>query len=459
MEWDDQFWDNLLFDIEEGLVVPVIGRDVLTVHYQDRPVSLYPLLAQKLAGMLRVSGDDLPEDGEINAVVGRYLETNDPRQLERIYRRLPRVMDELKVSLPEPLAKLAAIRHFKLFVTTTFDSLLERAIHEARGRPPEVIAYSPEADLSKADLRYPLEDLSEPVVYHLFGKLSASQEYAVTQEDTLEFLHTLQSQSRRPQLLFDELSEKNLLLMGCSFGGWLARFFLRTTKRDRLLQAGATNYLADRRVMEDRNLVLFLKQFSPGTEIYQGHVQDFIDELHRRWIERYGAEPSETPATTEAAFAPRLSREEPPRVFLSYASEDRGAAQKFNEALLGQHITVFFDREDLQGGDDWDRKLKSSIEDCWLFVPLVSKSTLTPERRYFRKEWSVAEELAPMAYPGLAFVVPVVIDDTPAGQDSLMAYKILSRQQWIECRHGEPTEQFVTRIRDLYRAHQKARTT
>ena len=117
-----------------------------------------------------MSGDDLPEGNEINAVVGRYLERNGQRQLERVYRRLPRVIDDLQVSVPESLAKLAAIRHFKLFVTTTFDSLLERAIREARNGPPEVISYSPEADLSQADLRYPLEELSEPVVFHLLAR-------------------------------------------------------------------------------------------------------------------------------------------------------------------------------------------------------------------------------------------------------------------------------------------------
>ena len=83
MAWDDQFWDNLLFDIEDGLVVPVVGRDVLKVHYQDQKVLLYPLLAQKLAETLRVSGDDLPERHEINAVVGRYLPFPNPWRTSR----------------------------------------------------------------------------------------------------------------------------------------------------------------------------------------------------------------------------------------------------------------------------------------------------------------------------------------------------------------------------------------
>ncbi len=115
MAWDDQFWENLLFDIEDGLVVPVVGRDVLKVHYQDQEVLLYPLLAQKLAETLRVSGDDLPEGGEINAVVGRYLEEHDRRQLERVYRRLPRVIDDLQVSIPDPPGETRGDPPFQTF--------------------------------------------------------------------------------------------------------------------------------------------------------------------------------------------------------------------------------------------------------------------------------------------------------------------------------------------------------
>ena len=63
-----------------------------------------------------------------------------------------------------------------------------------------------------------------------------------------------------------------------------------------------------------------------------------------------------------------------------------------------------------------------------------------------------------MASPELAYVVPVVIDDTTDQEKGLKAYEILVAHQWIECRQGEPTREFIDRIKMLYRAHQKART-
>ena len=63
------------------------------------------------------------------------------------------------------------------------------------------------------------------------GKLSATPAYAVTQEDLVEFFHSLQSDTRRPAQLFHELSSRSLLLLGTRFSGWLTSFLMRMSKR------------------------------------------------------------------------------------------------------------------------------------------------------------------------------------------------------------------------------------
>ena len=132
MAWDESVWEDLLYDIEKGSVVPVIGRDLLKVQYQNQEKFFYPLLAQKLAEKLKVSKDDLPEGDEINTVVERFVKEKGRDQLDKIYsKRLPPVMEDLALPTPDPLKKLAEIHHFKLFVTTTIDGLLEQAITDA----------------------------------------------------------------------------------------------------------------------------------------------------------------------------------------------------------------------------------------------------------------------------------------------------------------------------------------
>ena len=128
---EDLFWDQLLQLMAEGHVVPIVGRDLLKVRIQDRDALLYPLLAQRLAAYFSVPANDLPEGDELNTIVCRYIETGN--RIEDVYTALKIVMPAgNELSTPSALAKLASIAPFKLFVTTTFDPLMQRAVDEAR---------------------------------------------------------------------------------------------------------------------------------------------------------------------------------------------------------------------------------------------------------------------------------------------------------------------------------------
>src|SRR5690606_29245261 len=135
----------------------------------------------------------------------------------------------------------------KLFVTTTFDNLLVRAIeqrHPAWAGRVRQIEYSP---VRKDDLDSTQLGDGPPVVFHLFGRATSMPEYAVTEEDVLEFMHALQSQEGRPEKLFRLLQQKNLLIVGCGFVDWLARFFIRLGVSTRLSAAGGkTDWFIER---------------------------------------------------------------------------------------------------------------------------------------------------------------------------------------------------------------------
>jgi TIR domain-containing protein len=77
-------------------------------------------------------------------------------------------------------------------------------------------------------------------------------------------------------------------------------------------------------------------------------------------------------------------------VFLSYASDDAEAAARITEGLRSAGIEVWFDREELRGGDAWDLKIKRQIHECALFLPLISARTNTRTEGYFRREWKLA---------------------------------------------------------------------
>jgi hypothetical protein len=72
-------------------------------------------------------------------------------------------------------------------VSTTFDSLLAQALDEERhGGAPKTtsLAYAPNHN---QDLPPDAGRAATPTVFHLLGRMSASSDYVITEEDTLEF--------------------------------------------------------------------------------------------------------------------------------------------------------------------------------------------------------------------------------------------------------------------------------
>ena len=300
---DDDAWDDLLDYIEDRRVIPIVGPELLRVETETGPRLLYDWLAEKLAGRLAVDTSLLPESYTLNDVVCWFLSSRGRR--EEAYARLRGVLRDSAFAPPRALAQLAQITDFDLFVSTTFDPLLEQAINAERfngAASTEVIAYAPNR---VNDLPTERERLSRPVVYHLLGRVSASPTYVLSDEDLLEFICGLQSEHLAPEKLFHELEHSHLLLIGGNFTNWLARLFLRMAKRRRLSDPrDVGEVLADGHSAGDRRLMSFLQQVSVRTRVYAG-AEDFVDELHRRWMARASKRPGwqRQPAAQERHLA------------------------------------------------------------------------------------------------------------------------------------------------------------
>ncbi len=79
------------------------------------------------------------------------------------------------------------------------------------------------------------------------------------------------------------------------------------------------------------------------------------------------------------------------KIFLSYASEDRAVAEAIHLALTAQGHDVFFDREDLPPGDEFNIRIRRAIEQTDLFVFLVSAQALDAGS-YTLNELEIAEK-------------------------------------------------------------------
>jgi hypothetical protein len=442
--FDDDAWDDLLNYIEEHRVIPIIGPDLLRVQTDSGLRPLYVWLAEKLAARLSVNTAELPQPLTLNDVMCSWLGQRGRR--EEAYTRLRSIMREVQFEPPMPLRQLAQITDFDLFVTTTFDPLLENAVNMERygGQPSaEVIAYSPNR---VADLPCERADLRRSVVYHLLGRLSASPTYVLSDEDMLEFICALQSEHLTPEKLFHELEHNHLLLIGSDFSNWLARLFLRMAKRKRLSDPrDVTEVFADDHTSKDERLVAFLQQVSVRTRVYGG-AEAFVAELHQRWSAR------QRPAQAPSSNAPQRflppTREMPENaIFISYAREDLPAVQRLKAGMDAAGLTTWFDLDRLEGGDDYDRKIHANIARCSFFVPVISAMTQRRHEAYFRREWSYAVDRARNIAEGAVFILPVCIDDTP--EATALVPEHFKAVHMTRLPGGEATPEFLRRLQEL----------
>jgi TolB-like protein len=134
-------------------------------------------------------------------------------------------------------------------------------------------------------------------------------------------------------------------------------------------------------------------------------------------------------------------------VFLSYASEDRQAAQAIRDALPALGLEVWYDESALNGGDAWDQKIRRQIRECDFFMPLVSARTEARHEGYFRREWRLAVERTLDMADDHTFLLPVVIDDTDQA-GARVPEKFLA-VQWLRMPGGRPTAAFEALCRRL----------
>jgi TIR domain len=117
------------------------------------------------------------------------------------------------------------------------------------------------------------------------------------------------------------------------------------------------------------------------------------------------------------------------------------------EGLRAAGIKVWFDQSELRGGDAWDRQIRERIQDCRLFIPLISANTEARDEGYFRREWKLAVDRTHDMSEKRTFLVPVVIDDTSERSSSVPDK--FREVQWTRLPGGETPAAFVGRIRRL----------
>ncbi len=443
MSDDSKQWSNLLQSIAKGVVIPIVGRDLLRLEIDGRAQLVYEYLAQQLAAELEV---ECEPSASMDQVVAAYLNASRRNSRDDVNVKTFEILNKLRdaqgqLPVPKPLRKLATISPLRLFVSTTVDSLLAKTL----GSPADhVFAYAPNSVLT--DIPRDYSRSPHRVVFHLFGRISGIPDSALIDEETLEFIWKLHEESMSGRLanLFDELRTKRLLLIGNAHPDWLARFFVRLSRRDRLYSGNeAREFVADGAVVADVHLRDFLENFSPQTKSFGvANPIVFVDQLAEKW-DAFADKPAV--AGVDASFLTT----KPPAVFVSYTSQDVAAVERLHSSLGSAGLDVWFDKGRLGSGDPWWPVIEQNIATCDVFVPVISANTNRRDEGIFIREWNRAlERLRDMDRATARLIHPVIVDDTAESAVSFSGFRDF---HYTRAAGGEPNADFIKTLTDIVR--------
>jgi len=455
----EEFWEDLLSFIEEKRVIPVVGAELLDIQEHGVSVPLYRTVAERLLDKYRqvlpLPPPNLRYGHEINDAVCLLAEGGKrPRDLYRPIHDILQTLLEGRAP-PESLRQIALIQHFDLFVTTTPDDLLARALDAVRfsgNQGTDQIEYAPKLPTARLRDFAQRPSSNYTAVFYLFGKSDVAPFYAIHDEDALEFPYSLQA-GDGPREVFAQLRNRNLLLIGCNFADWLGRLFIRLSNSDRLFSDQRTKreFLVGTETPKERDFIVFLEHFSQDSRCYPIDAREFVSELYRRWSKR-------NPSRSHSAQMPiQKLAEQTGDIFISYAHEDLPSARKLFEEVkeLGSDV-VWFDKTALRPGDEFDPCISAAIQRCSLFLALISASTEQRNEGYFRHEWSEAA-LRADRIAGRKFIFPIVIDPTAAAGGYNLMPACFKSLQFSYAPAGRLSAALKNELREQLRSLQRTR--
>lgn len=376
----------------------------------------------------------------LNEVACKFLEREGQGKRMAIYNTVTRLIDErANAPVPQALLDLAAITDFDVFVTTTFDSLLSRALEQSR---PGWTVSKGRAVLHPTSIVDVPQPLPGTFLYHILGATDQHASFAIWEEDFMEYLAALlMGPQDNLRNLIGLLRNRSLLLIGSPFRNWFVRFFLFIAKRSGIALRNDTTgaYFADNLASDDP-LVFYFDKVIGSPRVLPVEPSEFVRELRRRWSEKFALSPHELIKSLPA---------EMPRgyVFISYASEDKEAAFHLALGLHNAGVPVWLDKVRLHPGVEWETALRRAVKQrAALFLSLISSTTegFTNEEgsaRFVMKERQWAAE---RHEPDLLFYVPVLISSGTTTQQN--EPEVFRRRQAAKLPDGQLTPSFAERI-------------
>jgi hypothetical protein len=386
----ERHWHSLVGALRRGQCVLVLGPDVPAAVASGSEggasvdARLVDLLGTTLADELEADGRRVHRNG-LAALAQQYEDAQDfgSAALRETVARFYASQTFRPSAVHEKLASLP----FTMIVTTSQDRLMSAAL-TSRRKAPISQHYDFRGD-KRANPEFFVPGSPEaPVVFHLFGSVENPWSLVLSENDILDFLIALASdRPPLPNSLLRALKTtgQSFLFLGFGIRRWDLRVPLKILLRTLALDRGSNAVAAESLkglVEADRDDMILFYQRGTRVEVEDTELEPFLDELSRREAAEGGY------VGQELGIGPQ------PRVFISYAREDGALAARVFDALQRAHFAPWLDREKLQGGEDFDQRIKSDLDDSDFAVVLYTPALCRKTDSYVNKEIELARERA-----------------------------------------------------------------
>ena len=322
-----QHWNTLVTSIRHGQCILVLGPEIpagsVGAPADAAESSFSDALTRELTAELEE--ENWHVTGMTLAAVAQQYE--DAREFgPNALRALAEKFYKSPQFVPSQVHAALAALPFSLILTTCQDDLMADAL-QAAGKAPIVQRYQFRGD-KRDNPEFLLPNSPQaPLVYHLFGDAQEPGSLVLSENDLLDFLINIVSE--RPPLpnsLVRTLKRggQSFLFVGFGITQWYLRVLLKVLVRSlELHRTGSTIATEPLRGLSevDREQTILFYQRGTRIELEDTETGAFLTELKERLDAAGGFAEQSVPT------GPR------PRVFISYASEDRDLAGRMFDAL------------------------------------------------------------------------------------------------------------------------------
>lgn len=356
---------SLCANIYEGNYVLVLGSDIILKQDYAEGNSHKYILSEL--------------DNELSEAEGNNERKNILRDILQGGNGTPWQWDINKVS--DNLRTLLKTRCFRVVLTTTFDSYIEAAMQEAF--PDETIQVK--NIYNNADKTFfPLSEYGTipPTLFYAFGKAASDYDFAVTENDMIKLISRWMSNDK-PTELIRFIAGKKVLAIGCKFDDWYFRFFWFCLRQN-IDNLGGEVAISLSDSDSDKKLAKYLRSIHVKNK---GNAHEFLQTI--------SIQLSNPDDNVYKSYLPHL---QPGGIFISYASEDFPIVCQIYRTIREKGYRVWFDNKALKGGDNYDKRIGDAIQQCRIFIPILSQQTKEDidnrqiTQRYYHREWEAVKD-------------------------------------------------------------------